>query len=577
MPKSINVCVTTMDAELEFAIQPNTTGKQLYEQVVKTIGLREIWYFGLAYTDTKGLKTWLKLSKKVNSQDVKKDTNNTLRFKFRARYFPEDVVEELIQEITQRLFFLQVKSGILEGEIYCPSEVAVLLASYATQAKYGPYNADIHNSNYLANDTLLPDTIADQHRLTKQDWETRISQWHKEHGDLPREDAVIKYLSISQDLEMYGVNYFDITNKRKTQLHLGVDACGINIYAFDDKLTPKIGFPWSEIRNISFNDKKFVIKPIDKKAPDFVFYVDRLRINKRILALCMGNHELHMRRRKHDSIEVQQMRAQAKEEKHQKQLERARLEKERDRRKQEEELRKKAESEANLLKEKLRQAEEMNRKHTELQANQEAELERRLQEAMSLREEVEKAEREKSRIQSEREKAEEQAARLKEAAQRESSEKNVLQKEYERKAEELEMLREAEYQKDADAEHWRAKAFKAQEDAEASKQELRAEMQRALHIEYKDQSDVELAGSTTDPDSYDERSLRMTEAEKNKQLQGQLYALKEQLTSLKDTEKLTQMDILHAENVKAGRDKYKTLKQIRLGNTRERIDQFEAL
>jgi hypothetical protein len=39
------------------------------------------------------------------------------------------------------------------------------------------------------------------------------------------------------------------------------------------RLTPKIGFPWSEIRNISFNDKKFVIKPIDKKAPvsDFSF------------------------------------------------------------------------------------------------------------------------------------------------------------------------------------------------------------------------------------------------------------------------------------------------------------------
>ena len=33
------------------------------------------------------------------------------------------------------------------------------------------------------------------------------------------------------------------------------------------RLTPKIGFPWSEIRNISFNDKKFVIKPIDRKAP----------------------------------------------------------------------------------------------------------------------------------------------------------------------------------------------------------------------------------------------------------------------------------------------------------------------
>jgi hypothetical protein len=81
------------------------------------------------------------------------------------------------------------------------------------------------------------------------------------------------------------------------------------------RLTPKIGFPWSEIRNISFNDKKFVIKPMEKKSPDFIFYAPRLRINRRILSLCMGNHELYMRRRKTDSIEVQQMKAQAQEEK----------------------------------------------------------------------------------------------------------------------------------------------------------------------------------------------------------------------------------------------------------------------
>lgn len=33
------------------------------------------------------------------------------------------------------------------------------------------------------------------------------------------------------------------------------------------RLTPKVGFPWSEIRNISFNDKKFILKPIDRRAP----------------------------------------------------------------------------------------------------------------------------------------------------------------------------------------------------------------------------------------------------------------------------------------------------------------------
>merc|ERR1711937_83074 len=70
---------------------------------------------------------------------------------------------------------------------------------------------------------------------------------------------------------------------------------------------------------------------------------------------------------------------------------------------------------------------------------------------------------------------------------------------------------------------------------------------------------------------------RLTEAEKNKALQEQLQALKAQLSGLKDTDKLTEMDLLHAENVKMGRDKYKTLKQIRAGNTRERIDQFERM
>jgi hypothetical protein len=106
----LNVKVTTVDAELEFAIQQSTTGKQLFDQVnklfhiqeyiheligtkpkvyrvrvydfeysfidfnalilyslkvVKTIGIREIWYFGLQFSDSKGLTAWLKLNKKV--------------------------------------------------------------------------------------------------------------------------------------------------------------------------------------------------------------------------------------------------------------------------------------------------------------------------------------------------------------------------------------------------------------------------------------------------------------------------------------------------------------------------------
>jgi FERM central domain len=60
----------------------------------------------------------------------------------------------------QRMFFLQVKEGLLNDEIYCPAETAVLLASYAVQAKHGDYNADEHKDGYLANERLLPNRSA---------------------------------------------------------------------------------------------------------------------------------------------------------------------------------------------------------------------------------------------------------------------------------------------------------------------------------------------------------------------------------------------------------------------------------
>uniref|UniRef100_A0A8D3DD66 Ezrin b n=1 Tax=Scophthalmus maximus TaxID=52904 RepID=A0A8D3DD66_SCOMX len=495
MPKAVNVRVTTMDAELEFAIQPSTTGKQLFDQVVKTVGLREVWYFGLQYMDAKGYYTWLKLDKKVSSQDVKKE--NPLQFKFRAKFFPEDVSEELIQDITQKLFFLQVKEGILSDEVYCPPETAVLLASYSVQAKFGDYNKEVHRPGYLLSERLLPHRVMEQHKLSREQWEERIQVWHEEHRGMLKEDAMLEYLKIAQDLEMYGVNYFDIKNKKGTELWLGVDALGLNIYEKEDKLTPKIGFPWSEIRNISFNDKKFIIKPIDKKSPDFVFYAPRLRINKRILQLCMGNHELYMRRRKPDTIEVQQMKAQAREEKQQKQMERYRVP------------------------------------------------------LVVLH----------------------QAAELAEHTAK------------------ITMLEEAKRRKEEEADTWQLKAMEAQDDLIKTKEELHMVMTvppppppPPVYDHLDDNSDSEENASMNSADLQMEgindhrmEEDRLTEAEKNERVQTQLKALTSELAQARDESKNTQNDLLHSENVRAGRDKYKTLRQIRSGNTKQRIDEFEAL
>uniref|UniRef100_A0A671W497 Radixin-like n=1 Tax=Sparus aurata TaxID=8175 RepID=A0A671W497_SPAAU len=547
--RSINVRVTTMDAELEFAIQPNTTGKQLFDQVVKTVGLREVWFFGLQYVDSKGYITWLKLNKKVTQQDVKKE--NPLQFKFRAKFFPEDVSEELIQEITQRLFFLQVKEAILNDENYCPPETAVLLGSYAVQAKYGDYNKDAHKPGYLTHDRLLPQRVLEQHKLTKEQWEDRIQTWHEEHRGMLREDSMMEYLKIAQDLEMYGVNYFEIKNKKGTQLWLGVDALGLNIYEHEDKLTPKIGFPWSEIRNISFNDKKFVIKPIDKKAPDFVFYAPRLRINKRILALCMGNHELYMRRRKPDTIEVQQMKAQAREEKHHKQMERY---------------------------------------LSELAAHLYLNLEEQTRLAMELEQERKRAREEAERLERDRRAAEEAKAELARQAADQQKTQEQLASELAEFTAKISLLEEAKRKKDDEATEWQHKAMSAQEDLEKAREELKtaivvvpaplgssAESEHDEQDENHAEASAELSNEGVSQLDLRSEEARVTEAQKNERVKQQLQTLSSELAEARDETKKTQNDVLHAENVKAGRDKYKTLRQIRQGNTKQRIDEFESM
>uniref|UniRef100_A0A669CGU7 Moesin a n=1 Tax=Oreochromis niloticus TaxID=8128 RepID=A0A669CGU7_ORENI len=530
-----------------------------YLKVVKTIGLREVWYFGLQYQDTKGFSTWLKLNKKVTAQDVRKES--PLLFKFRAKFFPEDVSEELIQDATQRLFFLQVKEGILNDDIYCPPETAVLLASYAVQAKYADYNKEVHKPGYLSSEHLLPQRVLDQHKLNKEQWEERIQVWHEEHKGMMREESMMEYLKIAQDLEMYGVNYFNIKNKKGTELWLGVDGlCFVK-------------------GTLCSADQKFVIKPIDKKAPDFVFYAPRLRINKRILALCMGNHELYMRRRKPDTIEVQQMKAQAREEKNLKKMERAVLENEKKKRELAEKEKEKIEKEKEELMERLKRIEEQTRKAQQ-------ELEEQTQRALELEQERKRAQEEAERLESDLKSAEDAKMALLQQSENQMKNQEHLATELADLTSKISLLEDAKKKKEEEALEWQQKATTVQEDLEKTKEELKNKVmvpQEPLNAENEhdenDESSAEASAELTAAATYKDRSEeeRMTEAEKNERLQKHLLALSSELANARDESKKTANDIIHADNMRAGRDKYKTLRQIRSGNTKQRIDEFECM
>uniref|UniRef100_A0A8C4UCS4 Neurofibromin 2 n=1 Tax=Falco tinnunculus TaxID=100819 RepID=A0A8C4UCS4_FALTI len=539
-PKTFTVRIATMDAEMEFSCEVKWKGKDLFDLVCRTLGLRETWFFGLQYT-IKDTVAWLKMDKKVLDHDV--PTEEPVTFHFLAKFYPENAEEELVQEITQHLFFLQVKKQILDEKIYCPPEASVLLASYAVQAKYGDYDPNVHKRGFLAQEELLPKRVINLYQMTPEMWEERITAWYAEHRGRARDEAEMEYLKIAQDLEMYGVNYFAIRNKKGTELLLGVDALGLHIYDPDNRLTPKISFPWNEIRNISYSDKEFTIKPLDKKIDVFKFNSSKLRVNKL--------------------------------------MERQRLAREKQMREEAERTRDELERRLMQLKEEATMANEA--------------LMRSEETADLLAEKAQITEEEAKLLAQKAAEAEQEMQRIKATAIRTEEEKRLM----EQKVLEAEMLA----LKMAEESERRAKeADQLKQDLQEARESERRAKQKLLEITSKSSYTQSVNSSTTalptdlssfnlisESLSFDFKDTDMKRLsmeiekekveymEKSKHLQEQLNELKTEIEALKLKERETALDILHNENASRGNSKHNTIKKLTLQSTKSRVAFFEEL
>ncbi|XP_037064010.1 merlin isoform X4 [Peromyscus leucopus] len=533
-PKTFTVRIVTMDAEMEFNCEMKWKGKDLFDLVCRTLGLRETWFFGLQYT-IKDTVAWLKMDKKVLDHDVSKEEPVT--FHFLAKFYPENAEEELVQEITQHLFFLQVKKQILDEKIYCPPEASVLLASYAVQAKYGDYDPSVHKRGFLAQEELLPKRVINLYQMTPEMWEERITAWYAEHRGRARDEAEMEYLKIAQDLEMYGVNYFAI---------------------------------------------RFTIKPLDKKIDVFKFNSSKLRVNKLILQLCIGNHDLFMRRRKADSLEVQQMKAQAREEKARKQMERQRLAREKQMREEAERTRDELERRLLQMKEEATMANEA--------------LMRSEETADLLAEKAQITEEEAKLLAQKAAEAEQEMQRIKATAIRTEEEKRLMeQKVLEAEVLALKMAEESERRaKEAD---------QLKQDLQEAREAERRAKQKLLEIATKptyppmnpvpaplppDIPSFNIIGDSLSFDFKDTDMKRLSMEiekekveymEKSKHLQEQLNELKTEIEALKLKERETALDILHNESSDRGgtSSKHNTIKKLTLQSAKSRVAFFEEL
>ncbi|XP_017155884.1 moesin/ezrin/radixin homolog 2 [Drosophila miranda] len=627
--RSLSVRVSTFDSELEFKLEPRASGQDLFDLVCRTIGLRESWYFGLQYVDTRNNVSWLKMDKKVKDQRVELHANNNIYvFSFYAKFFPENVSEELIQEITQHLFFLQVKQSILSMDIYCRPEASVLLASYAVHVQYGPYDYETYKDGMLAGGELLPKGVTDQYQMTPEMWEERIKTWYMDHEPMTRDEVEMEYLKIAQDLDMYGVNYFPITNKNKTKLWLGVTAVGLNIYDERDKLTPKTTFQWNEIRHVSFDDKKFTIRLVDAKVSNFIFYSVDLHINKMILDLCKGNHDLYMRRRKPDTMEIQQMKAQAKDEKQRRQIERKKFIREKKLREKAEqdryELEKSFEhlqNEMRMASDALRRSEETKELYFEKSRVNEEQMQLTECKANHFKTEMDRLRERQMKIEREKHDLEKKIRDADFFVHQLTVENDKREAETEKLKKELICAKMAEREATARLLHFLNSGRKSSTDSLLTASTVSNAVNTSSSLAAISTPSLTTSSSTNDmetaggadlttsashylvqgdnssgiSDDFEPKEFILTdnemeqitnEMERNhleylrkskKQVQNQLQTLRSEIAPHKIEENQSNLDILSEAQIKAGENKYSTLKKLKSGSTKARVAFFEEL
>ncbi|XP_077430223.1 FERM, ARHGEF and pleckstrin domain-containing protein 1-like isoform X1 [Vanacampus margaritifer] len=231
------------DAQEVFQISQRSPGKVLFDLICVHLNLVEGDYFGLEYQDQRKMTVWLDLLKPTMKQ-IRRPNNTILRFV--VKFFPPDHTQ-IMEELTQYLFALQIKRDLACGNLICNDSSAALMVSHIIQSEIGDFD-ETQSWQHLLHNKYLPDQDAIRDKIT---------DCHRKHvGQTPAESDY-QLLEIARRLEMYGVRLHPAKDREGTKLSLAVAHTGVLVFQGYTKIN---AFNWSKIRKLSFKRKRFLIK-----------------------------------------------------------------------------------------------------------------------------------------------------------------------------------------------------------------------------------------------------------------------------------------------------------------------------
>ncbi|CAM9900230.1 unnamed protein product [Lampetra fluviatilis] len=249
--------------KLELLVQPKLQGRELLDLVASHFNLKEKEFFGLSFFDDAGHHNWLHMDRRVLDHDFPKQPPGPLLLSFAVRFYIEDIAF-LKDSTTVELFYLNAQALVHKGQVEVDTETAFALTAYALQEAKGDYTSEEEAREHLQVAASLPVCVLKQQPGIAT-CESRVIEYYKKLQGHSRGQAIVNYMKIIEASPSYGVHLYGVKDKQGTAWWLGICTGGIFQYDFGNRAQPRQVFPWKELENLYFRDKKFLIEVQDTR------------------------------------------------------------------------------------------------------------------------------------------------------------------------------------------------------------------------------------------------------------------------------------------------------------------------
>ncbi|KAI2800741.1 FERM domain-containing protein 4A [Blomia tropicalis] len=149
----------------------------------------------------------------------------------------------------------------------------LILAALILQSIYGDCSTStstekirnrIHRLQLIST-FLIQDLILSNQYFKRKKSEDRILEQYVHLRGTSRAQSIYRFMSLIEKQPTYGVHFYEVKDKSGTPFWLGLSVKGISQFDYNDRRLPLRHFPWKQLENLYFREKKFSIEVRDPK------------------------------------------------------------------------------------------------------------------------------------------------------------------------------------------------------------------------------------------------------------------------------------------------------------------------